>query len=123
MLRTDSPVVDLFHAFRKMSGNHEEICAFMKFQARDRNKVHPESVSSLAGQVSRFIFDLVKRECFRMERLTIRAIDGEIVTFTDTFHSSLELATALAHSSCSTLLLAVSFEVLARLPAAFFGLC
>ena len=48
-----------------MSGNHAEIRTHLEFQMRDRNKVHPELVSSLAGQVSRFILDLVKRECFK----------------------------------------------------------
>ena len=88
MLRADSPLVDIFHALRKMNGNHEEIRVHMKFQMRDRNKVYSELVSSLAGQVSRLIFDLVKCECFRMERPTFGAIDDEIVTFTDTFQVS-----------------------------------
>ena len=40
MLRTDSPLADLFHALRKMNGNHEEIRVHMKLQMGDRNKVY-----------------------------------------------------------------------------------
>ena len=89
----------------------------MNFRARNKNKVHPELVSSWRAK-SRNLFDSVKRGCFKMERLTVRVTDDEIITLTDTFKFP-GLATALVHSSCSIRLLAVSFEVSARLPAAF----
>ena len=70
-LRTDCPLMDLFHALLKMSKSLEETRAFMSFQALDKPGAYPEPISHLAGVVSKYILDLLKGECAKSKKISI----------------------------------------------------
>ena len=86
LLRSDAHLVDLFHALREVNENHEGARVFMEFRMRDKHRAYPQLISPMAGQVPRFIFDLVEDECNKIRMLLIieTAEDGD-ATFADTF--------------------------------------
>ena len=63
LLRSDAHLVDLFHALREVNENHEGARAFMEFTMRDKHRAYPQLISPMAGQVPRFIVNLVESEC------------------------------------------------------------
>ena len=82
-LESHGPLVDLFHALRKMTKSYEETVAFMQFQLRDRPRMYMSLISSLAGRVPRFILDLVEQECLKIKWVRIRDSDEEYIYFMD----------------------------------------
>ena len=73
LLKTDSPLVDLFHALHSMTNSHEEMREFMEFEMRDKQKVYHPLISSLVGHVSNYLLDLMELECTKMRWIIIGA--------------------------------------------------
>ena len=90
LLKTNSPLVDLFHALKDMTKNHIEASAFMKLQMRDRQRIHHPLLSSLAGQVSSYILGLMESECSKMTRLSIGMAGNGHIFFNDGIKFSVE---------------------------------
>ena len=80
---TQSPLVDLFHALKKMCKNHEERCEFMDFQLTDRPRTYSPLLSLLMGKVSRFMLDLLEAECFKARLLILSYTEDMRVVFSD----------------------------------------
>jgi hypothetical protein len=85
LLGANAKLVDLFHAIKQMNKSNQEACAFLKFQMRDKHRAYPQVLSSIAGQVSTFVFDLVEHEYDKKRLLIVDKEDDEDVSFIDTF--------------------------------------
>lgn len=88
-LETQGPLVDLFHALRKMTKSYEETVAFLEFQLRDHPRMYVSLISSMVGRVSKLILDLVNSE-FSSTNHLVYQVEGECAVFNDAHQCSIE---------------------------------